>query len=131
MLALTGLSVDLWRVIASHQRLVAVTDAAAVAGSQAVDVGSIYAGASGAPTLDPDGAIELACEYLTRKLPSDECPGPEVAVVVELDSVTVRARTIVSPTLLALLLAPVGRGGDIEVAAASTAVAVRVITSGE
>lgn len=124
--ALMGISVDLWRVITSHQRLVAITDAAAVAGSGAVDVDLIYSGVAGAPTLDPDGAIELACGYLTASLSMTQCPGPQADVTVGLDSVTVTARRRVPLTLLGLLLAPAGSDAEIEIAATATAFAVRV-----
>lgn len=129
LLALTGVSVDLWRVVAAHRRLAAVADAAAVAGAGAIDVDALYADRLGPPILDRTGAEQRACAYLVRELRGAVCPGPLALITVDRESVTVQARSRVSLSLLRLLLVPAGEGGDVEVAATATAVAIRVVTT--
>lgn len=130
ILALAGMSVDLWRVASAHQRLVAATDAAAIAGAGGIDIEQLYLGVAEAPVLDRDAATDLACAYLTSNVSIPICPGPDAAVVVEAEAITVSTRMRVPLSLLRLLLLFEGRSEEIEVTATATAVPVRLF-SGE
>ena len=129
ILALAGVSIDLWRVIGAHQRLVAVTDAAAVAGTGGIDVEQLYLGVTDLPVLEREAATNLACAYLMDRAVVHGCPGPDAAVVVESDAITVATRVRVSLSLLRLLLPAGGGSPEIEIAATATAAPLRISTT--
>ena len=124
--SIAGVSFDLWRVVSAHQKLVAITDSAAVAGAGSLNIAALYADGRGALVLDPEMATDLVCEYLAGTLPETACPGPQAVVWVDSDSITVTIRTRVPLTLLRLLLRVGGETADIEVGARATASPVRL-----
>ena len=128
ILALGGVSVDLWRVASAHQRLVAATDAAARAGAGGIDIAQLYLGMGEAPILERDAATDLACEYLTGQNLIPACPSPDAVVVVEPDAITVLTRVRVPLSLLRLLLLFEGGSTEIEITATATAVPVRIFS---
>ena len=63
VLMLGGLSVDFWRAIAARRALAAMADAAATAGANGTDPGSLR---SGGMNLDPNVARDLAAAQLQQ-----------------------------------------------------------------
>jgi hypothetical protein len=129
VLGLGGVSIDLWRVLSAHQRLVAVTDSAAAAGAGGVDVEDLYLRGDAEVVLDESAATQLACDYLRRHLTVASCPGADVVITVEAGGITVETRDEVSLSLLRLLLPIGGADGRVQVAASATAVPFRIATS--
>jgi Flp pilus assembly protein TadG len=126
ILALGGVSIDLWRVIATHGRVSGAVDAAAIAGAGALDIEALYGDEAEVPLLDPARATSRACAYLAANLERLlECPGPHVEISIEAAEITVTARVRVKATLLRLLSAASGDPLEIEVGATATAAAFR------
>ena len=125
VLALGGLSIDLWRILSEHGRLAGITDAAAIAGAGGIDTARLYVGASDTPVLDEDAATRLACRYLVEHLGSAACPGPEARIAVADTSITVTTRKVVPLSLLRLLLVSSGGSPNVEVTAQAAAMPLR------
>lgn len=122
VVAVGGISVDLWHVVAEHRDVAGVVDGAALAGAAAVDRDGLRAD----PTmvrLQPEEATTRACDYLRSYGRVSLCPGPEADVVVGPDTVTVTVRRSVGLTLLQILsgLDPGADTSPIEVGATATA----------
>jgi Flp pilus assembly protein TadG len=104
LLFLSGLSLDLWRAVATRRQLSAMADAAATAGANGVDEPALRAGTV---RLDPSRARALAGDALRE--------GGAAADAVRFDttddSVTVTLRTRVHFTLLGIFMG----GGDFDV----------------
>jgi Flp pilus assembly protein TadG len=113
LLAVGGISVDLWRSFSSRRALAAGADAAALAGASAIDERAYRA--SGAIELVPAVAEQRARSSLAHQL--DQAAARSAAVDATQQSVTVVVGGRVSFTLLRLI----GEGDfDIEVAATAT-----------
>jgi len=126
VLALAGVSIDLWRVLNAHVRLVAITDAAAAAGSGGIDVKDLYLSDTDEVNLDETEAGRRACDYLNDHLAASSCPGADVTIVFEAGGITVETSEQVPLTLLRLLLPVGGVDGRVEIAAKATAVPMRI-----
>lgn len=113
MLALGGVSLDLWRSFSARRALAAAADAAALAGASAIDEDRYRA--TGALALVPDRAAERARASLAGQLDQGARTATRVRATTEY--VTVVVGGSVRFTLLGLLAA-----GDFAVEVASTAV---------
>lgn len=100
VLALGGLTLDLWRAFAVRQALAAMADAAAVAGAGAVDEGRWRA--DGVAVLVPAEAEARAFESVTAQREAGLVE--RVAVDAAPDGVAVTLDAAVELTLLGLLL---------------------------
>lgn len=100
VLALGGISVDLWRVVAVRRDLAAMADAAAAAGAGAIDPVALR---SGGVDLDPAGVRRLAVETLARQGDADLVDDVRVVVDPSGGAVEVVLRADVELTLLRLL----------------------------
>ena len=99
LLPLGGLGVDLGRSFSSRRALSAAADAAALAGSGAIDV-DVYR-ASGAVVLDPLAATQRARRSIVDQLDRDDLR--RFAVRADATSVTVEVEGQVDLTLLRLV----------------------------
>jgi hypothetical protein len=113
LLALGGLSLDLWRSFSARRALAADADAAALAGAAAVDIDRYLT--SGDVELVPAAAEERARSILAREPDRGALRSADVRATT--DGVTVVVHGHVGSTLLAL----VHRGG-FDVAFTATAV---------
>ncbi len=99
VLALGGLSLDLWRVFLERRELAGVVDSAAIAGASAIDENAFRG--SGEVRVDPGQAVRAACTYLrAHSDPPASCAGIRVSPT----GVEVTASRHVELTLLNLLL---------------------------
>ncbi len=122
VLAMAGISSDLWRILHARRTLVGAVDAAATAATAALDE-TAYREA-GTVRLDPALAREYACDVLAASFDVGECPGAGVSVVTEGDAVTVTAARTVELVIVGRI--GLGAGGSgFEMAASATAVLVR------
>lgn len=104
LLALGGLSLDLWRVFLERRELAGVVDAAAIAGASAIDEAAFRSG--GEVRVDAAKAARTACAYLrTHSDPPASCAG----IHVSQGGIEVTASRQVELTLLNLLLPRVER----------------------
>jgi uncharacterized membrane protein len=124
VLVLGGVSVDLWRVLAEHREVTGLADGAALAGATAVDVDAIYAGAD-EPVLVDVEAVDRACRYLADHASIAACPGPDVAVFVAPDAITIEHARTVDLTLLGFFATLTGDDPTVRVEARSTAQPLR------
>ncbi len=108
-----GISIDLWNVFGQRRAIVAVADAAAVAGASGID--ESYFRETGIVVLDPDRAYARAIQSLQDA--PDAARFEVVAVSIDGDEVRVALRSEAELTLLGLL-AP---NESIEVAGHATA----------
>jgi Flp pilus assembly protein TadG len=93
LLALGGISVDLWSALGAHRDLAGVADAAAAAAASEIDQDVFRS--TGEVRLDPDAAVATAMAIIgdqangaDRSL--SEIALADVAIGVEIDEVTVR-----------------------------------------
>lgn len=99
VLALGGLSVDLWRVFLERRELAGSVDAAAIAGASAIDEAAFRNG--GEVRVDPAKAARTACAYLrAHSDPPASCAG----IRASQDGIEVTASRRIELTLLNLLL---------------------------
>ncbi|MFN2555595.1 MAG: pilus assembly protein TadG-related protein [Nitriliruptorales bacterium] len=104
VLALGGLSLDLWRVFLERRELAGVVDAAAIAGASAIDEAVFRS--HGEVRVDSDQAFRTACTYLrAHSDPPASCAGIRVSP----GGIEVSATRQVQLTLLNLLLPRVER----------------------
>lgn len=85
LLAIGGISLDLWRVISERSELAVIADSAAVAGASEIDI-AVFRSTSGDVVLDPTAAAGASLAYLSG-IPLSAPPGITVSdtlVVVEL-----------------------------------------------
>jgi hypothetical protein len=125
ILAVGGISVDLWQMISEHREVAGVVDGAAISAAGAVNR-SLLREQPPVLEIDPVQAVGRACRYLQDRGGIGACPGPEVDVVVGPDFVSITMRRNVDLTLLRLL-AGLSSDADtppIEVSATSTALIV-------
>ncbi len=109
VLALGGLSLDLWRVFLERRELAGVVDAAAIAGASALDEAAFRS--RGEVRVDPAKAAGLACVYLrTHSDPPDTCAG----IRADQAAIEVTASREVDLTLLNLLV-PRGQREPLEI----------------
>jgi Flp pilus assembly protein TadG len=99
LLPLGGLGVDLGRSFSSRRALSAAADAAALAGSGAIDM-DVYR-ANGAVVIDPLAATQRARRSIVDQLDSDDLR--RFAVRSDATSVTVEVEGVVDLTLLRLV----------------------------
>lgn len=97
ILALGGLSLDLWRGIAVRRGVAAVADAAAVAGANGIDEEAYR---TGTLRLDPTRAEALAVRAIRSEPHSEDLRWD---LWVSADRITVRIETGVDLTLLRIL----------------------------
>ncbi|HEX5587054.1 MAG TPA: pilus assembly protein TadG-related protein [Acidimicrobiia bacterium] len=112
MLALGGISLDLWRAFSERRAIAAAADAAALSGASAIDEGRYRASAE--LVLVPETAVARARASLRQQLDTRAMRGADISVGT--DAVTVLVHGSVSFSLLKLL-----GSGDFAVAVASTA----------
>lgn len=104
VLALGGMSLDLWRVFLERRELAGIVDAAAIAGASALEESAFRSG--GEVRIDAAKAARVACAYLrTHSNPPDNCAGIRADQV----GIDVTASREVDLTLLNLLLPRVQR----------------------
>ncbi len=99
VLALGGLSLDLWRVFLERRELAGVVDSAAVAGASAIDETAFRT--RGEVRLDPNKAVRAACTYLRAH---SDPPASCSAIRASHLGIEVTASRQVELTLLNLLL---------------------------
>jgi Flp pilus assembly protein TadG len=116
VLAVGGLSVDLWRSFSERRALAGVADAAARAGASAIDEDRYRA--TGDLVLVPALAVERARASIRRQL--DARALRDATVVTDATSVTVVVRGAVPLSLLRLVTS-----GELEVEVAAAALPVR------
>jgi len=113
VLALGGLSLDLWRAFSERRAVAAAADAAALAAASAIDEDRYRVLAE--VVLVPDRAVERARSSLAAQLDTASVQSSDVSV--DRDRATVTVRGHVGFTLLRLF----GTGGfDIEVTSTAT-----------
>lgn len=100
VLALGGISVDLWRVMAVRRDLAAMADAAAAAGAGAADPEALRAGEV---RLDPEAARRLARGNLAAQSDAGILDRVGIEIDAEGGEVEVRLGAHVELTLLRLL----------------------------
>ncbi len=122
LVAVGGISVDLWHLVAEHRDVAGVVDGAALAAAGAVDQEDLRRNPPKVQ-LQPDQAMARACDYLQANGGVNLCPGPDAEVVVGPDSVSVTLRRSVNLTLLRILsgLDPDADTSPIELGATATA----------
>ena len=105
ILALGGISLDLWRAFSERQALVGLTDGAAVAGASGLDQAAARAGVI---RLDPAEAITLARASIASQPDRAPLVSSSLSIVVAPDGseITVSAEGRTSLTLLGLLTGP-------------------------
>jgi len=101
MVFVGGISLDLWRAFSERRALAGVVDAAAVAGSNGIDVG--YFRETSEVRLDPPRAEQLAADNLAAQ--SDTRALVAADAVATRDDVTVTATGRVDFTLLRIFMA--------------------------
>ncbi len=101
MVFVGGISLDLWRAFSERRALAGVVDAAAVAGSNGIDVG--YFRQTSELRLDPPRAEQLAADNLAAQ--SDTRALVAADTVATTDEVTVTAKGRVNFTLLRMFMA--------------------------
>jgi Flp pilus assembly protein TadG len=99
LLFLGGLSLDLWRGYSERRALANLADAAALAGTAAID--EEHFRATGEVRLDPAGAERRAADHAARQAPPPALTG--VSVEADTSAVRVTATGTVPLTLLRLL----------------------------
>lgn len=99
-LALSGMCIDGWRMIATERSLATAVDAAAAAGANGIDEAAYRS--SGVVRLDPARAEALAADTLSQQPGYAAMDGVDIAASA--DAVTVRASTTVQFTLTRILL---------------------------
>lgn len=99
VLALGGLSLDLWRAFSERRLVSGIVDAAAVAGAAGIDEAHLRD--TGVPVLDP----ALATQQAARSLASQHEPvdDPVIRVAPDGSAITVSATREVSLTLARLI----------------------------
>ena len=122
ILAVGGISVDLWHLVAEQRHVAGIVDGAAVAAAGAVDVVAFREAPDLPPVLDEPRAIARGCDYLREHGGISVCPGTEADVAVEGGTVTVTLRRDVRLTLLKLFAAldPLTDASAVEVVASAT-----------
>jgi uncharacterized membrane protein len=118
VIALLTVVTDVSTLWLARRSLQATVDGAALAGAQAVDLGTVYAGgASGDLRLDPAAARAAVTSY-ARAVPSArQLDGFRVtSIAVAATTVTVTARAVVRPPFLAFVT-----GSGVTVVADATA----------
>lgn len=122
ILAVGGISVDLWHLVAEQRRIAGIVDGAAVAAAGAVDVAAFRETPDLPPVLDASRAMARGCDYLREHGGISVCPGRDADVVVEGGTVTVTLRRDIHLTLLKLFAAldPRTDTSVVEVAASAT-----------
>jgi Flp pilus assembly protein TadG len=100
LLALGGISLDLWRSFSERRSLAATADAAALAGASAIDEEQYRS--SGAVVLVPSEAEARAREHVAQQLDRPALRG--VAVRADQEAVTVVVHGRVGFTLLGVLV---------------------------
>lgn len=102
VLALGGISLDLWRAISERREVAAAADAAVIAGSSAVD--EVFWRSSGEVRLEREAAIARALAAITLQPAAAELlTPPQVEVTEDGSAVTVTLVSEVDFTLLRLL----------------------------
>ena len=102
LLALGGVSVDLWHAFAQRQQLAGVADAAAVAGASGIDAGQYYA--TGRVVLDPAVATTLAEQSVAAQQDASSLVGlPAVSFPPDDSEITVTLNGKCSLFLLGFL----------------------------
>lgn len=104
VLALGGLSLDVWRVFLERRDLAGIVDAAAIAGASAIDEAAFRR--VGEVRIDPTEAARTACAYLRMH---SERPISCAGIHADPVGVEVMASREVELTLLNLLLPRVER----------------------
>ncbi len=112
LLFLGGLSLDLWRAVAERRELSSMSDSAATAAANGIDVGALRAGTL---RLDPVRARALALASLDEDPHSSALDAIQVAVVG--NRITVTLRDHVRFSLLGIFMG--GQHFDIEVHASA------------
>lgn len=121
VMVLGGMSLDLWRVVAEHQRLVGVSEGAALAGATALDTEALYRNEK-EPLLDAEMAYGRACAYIATH-GGPLCKQPGVSITIDESVISVELQSGVHLTLLRL--AQLTSPEPVEVAVRSTATALR------
>ncbi len=122
VLAMAGISSDLWRLLHARRTLAGAVDAAATAATAALDEAAYRE--TGVVRLDPALAEAYACDVLVASLDVGGCPGDDAAVVTGGDTVTVAAARSVELVIVGRIGLD-ARGGRFEIAASATAVLAR------
>ncbi len=119
VMALGGISVDLWRVVDAHEELAAAADAAATAAAASADEESLRRRRRA--VIDPERAIERACEVLTGV--GLVCSDAQIDV--DERQVTVRVRRRVRLAFVGALRGGASGAPEFEVAASARAALFR------
>ena len=122
VIAVGGISIDLWHLVAEHREVAGVVDGAAISAANAIDMEALRQDPP-LVQLDQDRAVTRACSYLRANGEAGLCPGPDAEVVVGSDTVSVTLRRDVHLTLLRIFagLDPQSDAVPIEVGATSIA----------
>jgi Flp pilus assembly protein TadG len=99
LMAIGGISLDLWRAFAERRELAAITDSAAIAAASQLDLAAFKE--DGSTKLDPVAAEQAALNYLTEQsaLANIEFLNPPVVTVTD-DEVNIEASTRLDLTLM-------------------------------
>jgi len=120
LLVLSGISLELWRVVDEHRRLAGLAEGAALAAATAIDVEAVYAGIE-EPLLDPVEATIRACRYLDDH--GDLACGEAAEIDVAGGGIDLVVRSQLDLTLLRLV--EPGGSPPIEIVVRATARAFR------
>ncbi len=122
VIAVGGISVDLWHLVAEHRDVAGVVDGAAIAAAGAIDEDALR-GDTPFLQIHAEKAVARACAYLEANGGVSLCPGPDAEVVVGTDTVSVTMRRDVNLTLLRVFAGfdPGTDTSPVEVGATSTA----------
>jgi Flp pilus assembly protein TadG len=116
LLAIGGVSLDLWRGFTERRELAAITDSAAVAAASQLDVAAFKA--DGTAKLDPVAAKQAALSYLQEQsaIANITFTNPPVITVTN-DQVEIEASTEIELTLMKIFQP----GGKLEMTTHSAA----------
>lgn len=101
LLALGGVSLDLWRAFSERQALAGVADAGALAGAAGLDVDALR---QGAVLIDPADAERRVGAAVAGQVDKGGLVGWRAVIAPDRTSITVTADGVVHLTLLRLLL---------------------------
>lgn len=116
LMAIGGVSLDLWRGFTERRELAAITDSAAIAGASQLDLAEFKA--TGELKLDPTLAQQAALDYLQRQAATDHITftNPPVVTVTD-DEINIKADTRIQLTLMKIFRP----GGTLDVTTHSAA----------
>lgn len=117
LMAVGGMSLDLWRGFSERRELAAITDSAAIAAASQIDLAAFKA--NGSTKLDPTRAKQVALAYLNEQGAQANITylNPPVVTVTD-DEVNIEASTRIELTLMKFFRP----NGDLNVTTRSSAI---------